>query len=441
MENNNGAENGKNNEEDDSLYANPYASFNFNEENSKNELKKEENLNNNDKNVVEQNENNKDNGKIEDNNNNNKEVNDENKNYNEDNIKNRNISDENKNNNDDKNIIENNTEKKNNKNVIEINNNNDKNNENKIENEKETNDNKIDDNKADNNKNDNKINDNNMKDNNKNISNSNQNNKDKNSNNFKSNNNTNNTTKSNNISKSEEKRKPMYTIKETGSHIYIENTKKISLIAIEKSFDKIYTVKDFSEMLNLNPIKTYNVNSILGIIDINGNNKYLLIVSSSKIVANIMGADIYNILDVDLIQITLFNESENEQNRKNGVKKLFQSKNFYYCNELDLSNNIFDRNKKNIINDYCVNTSLLKYFFDNLISNDFYSKIIYGYIGFKKNIEISNTNNSMIYMDNLIIERINKHLNFNTDIPNQMKQIEFICEICFDVKTKSFYNF
>ena len=42
MENNNGAENGKNNEEDDSLYANPYASLNLNEGNSNNnnELKK-----------------------------------------------------------------------------------------------------------------------------------------------------------------------------------------------------------------------------------------------------------------------------------------------------------------------------------------------------------------------------------------------------------------
>ena len=29
-------------------------------------------------------------------------------------------------------------------------------------------------------------------------------------------------------------------------------------------------------------------------------------------------------------------------------------------------------------------------------------------------------------MDNLIIERVNKHLTFNTDNPNQMKQVEFI---------------
>ena len=221
-----------------------------------------------------------------------------------------------------------------------------------------------------------------------------------------------------------ETNKKLYTIKETGSHLYIENNKKIKSMAIEKSFDKIYQVQDFNEILNLNPIKSYHVDSILGIIDINGNNKYLLVVISSQLFANILGGDIYNILDVDLVKITLFNENENEKNRINGVKKLFNSKNFYYSNEIDLtSNNIFDKSKKNIITDYCVNTSLLKYFFNNLISKDFYSKIIYGYIGFKNNIEINNK----ILLDSLIIEKVNKHLNFNTDIPNQMKEIEFIC--------------
>ena len=228
-------------------------------------------------------------------------------------------------------------------------------------------------------------------------------------------------------SKTVDNQKKLYTIKETGSHLYIENTKKITIIAIEKSFNKIYQVKDFSEMLSLNQIKSYQVDSILGIIDINGNNKYLLVVSSSQLIGDVMGAEIYNILDVDLIQITLFNESENEKNRINGVKKLFQSKNFYYSNEVDLSSSLFAKNKKNIINDYCINAFLLQNFFDNLISSDFYSKIIYGYIGLKKNIEISNNNNNLVYMDNLIIERVNKHLTFNTDIPNQMKQVEFIC--------------
>ena len=394
-ENNNGNENLKKSE-DDNLYSNPYAETDSKEKNEDSNSKKENNIK-----VEENNENkNNENGGIQ----NNEIVKDDNdKNNIVDDKKIENQENDNKDNfNDEKKIKE--------ENIIDNNKNNEKS-------EKSDNNNNINDNNINS---ENKIN-NNIKNENKNI------NENKNQNLNDKKNNINSNTKKETIQKTPEKRKKLYTIKETGSHIYIENTKKISLIGIEKSFNKIYSIKDFNEILKLTPNKTYHVDSILGIIDINGNNKYLLVVSSSQLITNIMGADIFNILDVDLIQITLFNESDNEKNRKKGVKKLFQLKNFYYSNEIDLSNNLFCKNRKEIINDYCVNTSLLKYFFDNLISKDFYCKIIYGYIGYKKNIEISNNNSNLIYMDNLIIDRVNKHLTFNTDIPNQMKQIEFIC--------------
>ena len=231
----------------------------------------------------------------------------------------------------------------------------------------------------------------------------------------------------NDVKINEPEKKPKYfSIKETGDKIYIENTKKMVKMSIEKSLNKLYIVKDPNEMINLNIIKSYSFDAVLGIIDINGNNKYILVVSSSKLIANIIGADIYNILDVDLIKITLFNESENERSRILGVKKLFQSKNFYYSNKIDLCQNLFIKNRKNIINDFCINSSLLKLFFDNNITSEFYTKVIYGYIGFKKNTEIKNEKN-MVMVDNLIIERVNKHLKFNSDITNQMKEIEFIC--------------
>ena len=222
-----------------------------------------------------------------------------------------------------------------------------------------------------------------------------------------------------------EKKLKNFIIKETGSNIYIENTKKIMTMAIEKSLNKLYILKDINEMLNINIIKSYSVDAVLGIIDINGNNKYILVVYSSKLIANIIGSDIYNILDVDFIKITLFDETENERKRMLGVKKLFQSKNFYYSKTIDLCQNLFIKNRKNVINDFCINSSLLKLFFDNFIPSDFYTKVIYGYIGFKQNTEIKNEKN-MVLVDNLIIERVNKHLKFNSDIVNQMKQIEFI---------------
>ena len=53
----------------------------------------------------------------------------------------------------------------------------------------------------------------------------------------------------------------------------------------------INQVKDFSEMLSLNQnqIKSYQVDSILGIIDISWNNKYLLVMSSSQLIGNVFG--------------------------------------------------------------------------------------------------------------------------------------------------------
>ena len=95
----------------------------------------------------------------------------------------------------------------------------------------------------------------------------------------------------------QEKKLKYFTIKETGSNIYIENTKKITTMAIEKTLNKLYILKDINEALNINIVKLYAVDAVLGIIDINGNNKYILVVSSSKLIANIIGADIYNILD------------------------------------------------------------------------------------------------------------------------------------------------
>ena len=147
----------------------------------------------------------------------------------------------------------------------------------------------------------------------------------------------------------QEKKPKYFSIKETGSNIYIENTKKMTTMSIEKSLNKLYVVKDINEMLNLNITKSYSVDAVLGIVDINGNNKYILVVPSSKLIANIIGADIYNILEVDLIKITLFDETENERNRILGVKKLFQSKNFYYSNKIDLCQNLFIKNRKNIM--------------------------------------------------------------------------------------------
>ena len=242
----------------------------------------------------------------------------------------------------------------------------------------------------------------------------------------KNNNNDNIGLNNNNRSNSQNKNK-LYNIQENNSCIYIENCKTMEVLVIEKSFNKIYELSDFTEMMNIRPIKTYKADSILGIINLAENNKFLLVVSSSKFITNILGCNIFNINDVELIQITQYNEVKNEKNRINGVKKLFKSNNFYYSNEIDLSLTIFNNNQNinnNNIN-YMINYPLLKYFYRNNINTQFYSKMIYGYIGAKNNIKLNKENNNII-LDLVIVERVNKSFIFNSDIPIQIKQIEFI---------------
>ena len=257
--------------------------------------------------------------------------------------------------------------------------------------------------------------------------------------NDKNNNSNNNICFNNNNQPNSQNKNKLYSIQENNSCIYIENSRTMEVLVIEKSFNKIYELTDFTELMNIHPMRTYKVDSILGIIDLAQNNKFLLVVSSSQFITNILGSNIFNINDVELIQITQYNEVKNEKNRINGVKKLFQSKNFYYSNEIDLSLTIFNNNQNinnNNIN-YMINYPLLKDFNKNNISTKFYSKIIYGYIGAKNNLQLNNENNNII-LDLVIIERVNKSFIFNTDIPIQIKQIEFISIYKNNNNTKPF---
>ena len=64
-------------------------------------------------------------------------------------------------------------------------------------------------------------------------------------------------------------RKP-FNIKESHFNIYIENVNQLCTIKIPKSFDnKISIVDNQNELMNINPIKTYQADSIIGIFDLN----------------------------------------------------------------------------------------------------------------------------------------------------------------------------
>ena len=232
----------------------------------------------------------------------------------------------------------------------------------------------------------------------------------------------------------------LYNIKVTNTDIFIENQKKNLIIRIPKNFNKkIFIVENQYEYININEIEKYQADSILGILDLN-NNKYLVIVTSSKVAAKVLGLFLFNILSVELIKISNNNEFSNDINYINEIKNLFSTKNFYFSNDFDLSLSLYSQykinnydyngnnsNKKQLKSKYLINSSLLKYFADNSIPECFYSTIIYGYVGCKIDVDLDE---KMKYLtiDIIIIERYYKrHIIINNDIPGYVKQIELIC--------------
>ena len=218
----------------------------------------------------------------------------------------------------------------------------------------------------------------------------------------------------------------IFNIKESKFSIYIENIKQNCTIKITKSFDKkIKIVDSESELMELNPLRTSQADAIIGIFNLN-DNKYLGVVTSSAIVANIFDSNLYNIKSVELIKITNNNESKSDENFINNIKNLFLTGNFYYSDKYDISlSNAYD-NKNKIQSKYLINYSLIKNFIDDNVPEFFYSCLIFGYVGCAQNINLNGNINFTI--DLIIIERyFNKNIIINNEIPGYIKQIELIC--------------
>ena len=232
------------------------------------------------------------------------------------------------------------------------------------------------------------------------------------------------------------KKTKLFNIKETDSFIYIEKSNHNSIIKIPRDFqNKMHLIENQYEYMNVNLINTYECDSIIGILNLN-ENKYLMIVSTSKVAAKVLGSFLFNILSIDLIKITLNKESITDINAINDIKNLFFSKNFYFSNDFDLSLSLYNQdkintydyngnnsNKKQLKSRYLINSSLLNYFVENNIPESFYSTIIFGYVGCKIDIDL----NEDLMVDIIIIERYcKKNVIINQDIPGYVKQIELI---------------
>jgi len=239
-----------------------------------------------------------------------------------------------------------------------------------------------------------------------------------------------------NNNQSNNKKTKLFNVKETDSFIYIEKSNHNSIIKIPRDFqNKMYLIDNQYEYMNVNLVNTYECDSIIGILNLN-ENKYLLIVSASKVAAKIQGSFLFNILSIDLIKITLNKESISDINTVNDIKNLFYSKNFYFSNDFDLSLSLYNQdkintydyngnnsNKKQLKSRYLINSSLLTFFVENNIPESFYSTVIFGYVGCKIDIDL----NESLMVDLIIIERYcKKNIIINQDIPGYIKQIELI---------------
>ena len=232
------------------------------------------------------------------------------------------------------------------------------------------------------------------------------------------------------------KKPKLFSVKETDSFIYIEKSNHNSIIKIPRDFqNKVYLIENQYEYMNINLINTYECDSIIGILNLS-ENKYLCVVTTSKVSAKVLGSFLFNILSIDLIKITLNKESISDINTINDIKNLFFTKNFYFSNDFDLSLSLYSQdkintydyngnnsNKRQLKSKYLINSSLLNCFAENNIPESFYSTVIFGYVGCKIDIDL----NENLMVDIIIIERFSKkNVIINQDIPGYVKQIELI---------------
>ena len=236
-----------------------------------------------------------------------------------------------------------------------------------------------------------------------------------------------------------------YNILISNNNIYVDNLLNKKVLSIDKLYNFMYLLSDFSEFEQNIIIEQKHIDAILGIIEINKNN-FLLIVYESEFIGNLNNIEIFRIKKVELISLSQNKNVENEDNFyliKNNLQFLLQNNYFYYAIGEDISRSFQEKNSNensiyNCNKDFTWNYELLNKFFKYKIEECFISCLICGYFSMKKNIIINNNYN----LDLILFERIHKNSMKISSIENienleqnkinsndsfQLKQIEFIC--------------
>ena len=210
--------------------------------------------------------------------------------------------------------------------------------------------------------------------------------------------------------------------------IYIRHNKSNKVIFISRDDFTIGEVNNFDEVLNKRNYNDYQADSILGIFNYDKNNKYLLLVTTSKIAAKFKDAYIYNINSVNFIKINFAGENNEEMRKIKDIQNFLSSKNFYYSNDYDISKSLYCQDDEKDNNNYLINLSLMSDFITYKVPKCFYSYVILGYIGCKIDIEINDISNVQNKkLDLILIERTHRdYALFNEEISRQLREIEFL---------------
>ena len=217
-----------------------------------------------------------------------------------------------------------------------------------------------------------------------------------------------------------------YTITVHSDCILIKHNKLNKACSIDIKTFKISENIDYNEILNKKTYRVLSAQAIIGILNYN-KNKYLILVSQSKISAIIKESYVFRIDDVQLYKINILEQSTPEKEWIEQIKNFLKTKNFYYSLDYDLSRDLYMQDNKINDSNYLINLLLLEDFFIYKISKCFYCFIIFGYVGCKRDVDIKYMPNEKKLMDLIIIERTHKKsLRFLGDKPQQLRQIEFI---------------
>ena len=153
-----------------------------------------------------------------------------------------------------------------------------------------------------------------------------------------------------------------YTITVHSDCILIKHNKLNKACSIDIKTFKISENIDYNEILNKKTYRVLSAQAIIGILNYN-KNKYLILVSQSKISAIIKESYVFRIDDVQLYKINILEQSTPEKEWITQIKTFLSLKNFYYSLDYDLSRDLYMQDNKINDSNYLINLLLLEDFY------------------------------------------------------------------------------